>query len=150
MTTVTHTSHVHVDAPVERVFAHVKMPENFYAAMNGTFRAGDAGHITKMEMAQDDGVGSVYEWESRVMMIPFHATTTREEFVPDEKIVDHTSTGVTWICTLEPEDGGTKLVQTAEVSSKVPGWARLEDLMAWKGDEDLAKMLAFYKEAIEA
>lgn len=147
MTTISHTRDVHIDAPVERVFAHLKEPENILV---GALMGEDSGTIARVKTAPDDGVGSVYEWRFRALMIPFHMTITREEFVLNEKIVDRASADGRWIFTLAPEDGGTKLTATVEISSKVPGLARLEDKVEWKGDDDLDKMLAEHKAAIEA
>ncbi|GAA1467387.1 hypothetical protein GCM10017607_24910 [Microbacterium thalassium] len=149
MTTVTHSRDVHIDAPVERVFDYIKHPENFYEAMHGADPDMD-GLITKISMAPDDGVGSIYEWKSKILLIPFHSTTTREEFVPNVKIVDHTTTGVTWTYTVAMDGSGTKLGLRGDVTNPVPGLAKIEDSIAWDGEEDLDKMLATYKESIEA
>lgn len=148
MTTITHTRHVHINASPEQVFEHVGQPQNIFAAMR-SLTGEDAGNLANVAMAPDGGVGSVYEWRFRALMIPVHVTVTREEFVPGERIVDRTSSGGGWIFTVAPEDGGTRLTATMEVSSRVPGLARLEDKLEWRGDEDLDAMLAAHKAAIE-
>jgi len=106
--------------------------------------------ITKISMAPDDGVGSFYEWKSKILLIPFHSTTTRREYVPNVRIVDTTTTGVTWTCTVAQDESDTKLTLQCDVTSGVPGLAKVEDSIMWDADEDLDKMLATYKESIEA
>lgn len=150
MTTTTHTRSVHIDAPVEKVFDHVKDPENYFAAV----READPGmsfQVTKVTLAPDGGVGSTSEWSGRLLFFPVHAVVTRTEYVPNERIVDHQPNGdVTWTHTTEPDETGTTLTLRCDVSSKVPFVDRVEDKLTWKGDEDLDKYLVAYKKAIEA
>ncbi len=149
MTTITHTRGVHVDAPVERVFDHVKDPRSFAAAMAAV--EGESHHrLATMTMAPDDGVGSTWEWEVRFMLLRFHPRTTREEYVPNERIVDHTSSGLTWTYGLEPEGTGTKLTLSGALADRPRALAQAADAVVWNGDEDLDKMLAAFKQAIEA
>jgi uncharacterized protein YndB with AHSA1/START domain len=153
MGSTTHKRDVHIDAPVERVFEYVKDPERFYAVMSGAEgkEPGDAdAHLTKVSLTPDGGVGSTYEWVGRAFFITIHGVVTRQEYVPNERIVDHSSTGVTWIYTTAPDETGTMLSLACEVSSKVPVVDKVEDALFWKGDRDLDKWLAAYKRAIEA
>jgi carbon monoxide dehydrogenase subunit G len=148
MTTTTHQRSVHIDAPVEKVFAHVSDPENYFAAM----READpnmSGQITKKPA--ELGVDSTYEWSGRLLFVPIHAVVTRTQYVPNQRIVDHQPSGdVTMTHTTEPDGSGTKLTMRSDVSSKVPFLDKVEDRMTWKGDEDLDEILVAYKKAIEA
>lgn len=153
MSSTTHKRDVHIEAPVERVFDHVKVPENFLAAMlqaEGKEPDDPAAHLTKVSLAKDGGVGSTYEAVYRVFLFTMHIVGTRTEYVPNERIVDHMSTGVTWTYTTAPDETGTLLSLACEVSSKVPLVDKVEDALFWKGDRDLDKFLAAYKHAIEA
>jgi uncharacterized protein YndB with AHSA1/START domain len=153
MSSTTHKREVHIDAPVEQVFDYVKVPEHFYAAMfeaEGKEPGDAAAHLTKVSLTPDGGVGSTYEWVGRAFFITIHGVVTRQEYVPNERIVDHSSTGVTWTYTTVPDETGTMLSLGCEVFSKVPLVDKVEDALSWKGDRDLDKWLAAYKHAIEA
>ena len=101
-------------------------------------------------IAPDTGEGSVWNWQSHVLFVPFHGTLTRETYVPQERIVDHSTTGVTYAFTVKPADAGTTLIMEVGVSSRVPFLDKVEDKVFWKGDRDLDKYLGIYKKATEA
>ncbi len=146
MTTTTHKRSVHIDAPVEKVFDHVKDPRHFYDALAGSERGRDA--LTDMRMTPD-GVGSTYRWTSSKFGIHLKGVMTREEYLPNERIVDHSSTGPVWTWTLEPDPTGTTLTLAFEYSTTVPLMDKVVDRVGWHGDRDLEAMLAYMKSAIE-
>jgi hypothetical protein len=74
---------------------------------------------------------------------------TREVYVPNERIVDHSSTGPVWTFTFKPDATGTTLSLACGVSSKVPLLDKLEDAVFWNGDRDLDAWLENFKKAIE-
>ena len=90
------------------------------------------------------------EQNMHILFVPFHGTLTREAYVPQERIVDHSTTGVTYAFTVKPADAGTTLIMEVGVSSRVPFLDKVEDKVFWKGDRDLDKYLGIYKKAIEA
>lgn len=145
MTSTSHSRTIHIDAPVERVFDHVKNPENLFDAMYD-----GRSTIVEKEVAPNAGKGSTWQWQSHLLFLPFHGTMTREDYVPDQRIVDVSSTGVVWTFALEPDAEGTALTMEVEVSSAVPFLDRIEDKVFWKGDQDLDTWLGRFKEAIEA
>jgi hypothetical protein len=154
MTTTTHKRGVHIDAPVETVFDYVQEPEHFYEAMAQTQK-----HPEKTEPATvltgvtrtPDGAVASYTWKSGGLLgFHFGAVMTREESVPNERIVDHSSTGPLWTYTFEPDQTGTTLSLAFEWSTKVPLVDKAVDRVAWNGDRDLDTMLAHFKKAIEA
>jgi hypothetical protein len=75
---------------------------------------------------------------------------TREEYVPNERIVDHSSTGPVWTFTFEPDPDGSTLSLAMELSTKVPLLDKLEAAIFSKGDQDLDAILGSFKKAIEA
>ena len=75
---------------------------------------------------------------------------TREEYVPNERIVDHANTGGVWTSTFEPDETGTTLSMAFGWSSKVPLVGDVLDRVGWNGDQDLDLMLANLKKAIES
>ena len=146
MTSTTHTRSIHIDAPVEKVFDHVKDPQNQWQA----YELAGKNTIAEKDVAPEAGQGSTWTWQGHFLFIPIHGTMTREEYVPNKRIVDHSTTGVLWTYTFEPDDSGTTLTMEVEVTSKVPFLDKVEDKFAWHGDDDLDTWLGNFKRAIEA
>ncbi len=142
MTTATHKRSVHIDAPVPTVFDYVKDPRHFFSAMS------ERDQLTDVTMTPE-GVGSTYSWKSSLLAFHVHGVMTREEYIPNERIVDHSSTGPVWTFTFEPDPSGTTLSLAFEWSSRVPFVDKAVDLVAWNGDRDIDRMLAYFKKAIE-
>ena len=149
MSTTTHTRSMHIDAPVGRVFAYVKEPEHFFAAMYAVDPR-LSGQITSRPA--EIVLGSTYEWSGRWSFLPVHAVVTRTEYLPNERIVDHQPEplgGVTWTHTTAPDGAGTTLTLRCDTFSRIPLLDKVEDRLTWKGEEDLDRYLAEYRKAIE-
>jgi uncharacterized protein YndB with AHSA1/START domain len=148
MTTQLHERSMHIDAPVERVFDYVQDPHHFFEA----FPEKDRAHMAIAEVnLTPDGIGSTFRIMSRMLLL-FHMefTMTREEFVPNERIVDAVSAGGVWTYTFEPDESGTTLSIGFGWTEKWPeAAAQLMDRMSWDGDHDLDLMLVNIKKAIE-
>ncbi len=144
MTITTHKRSLHIDAPVERVFDYVQDPQHFYDAFP------ESHAMLTDVMSTPDGVVSTYAWTGRLMFF-FHidGIMTREGYIPNERIVDRSSTGPVWTYTFEPDPTGTTLSLAFEYSSKVPLADKVVDRLAWNGDRDLDSILANFKKAIE-
>ena len=148
MTITTRKRSIHIDAPVEKVFAHVEEPAHYYEAMAATSPK-DPPRLTDVDM-KPGGVGSTYRWIGHLWWLLYvGGTTTREEYVPNERIVDHSSTGPVFTFTVEPDASGTTLSLAVGLSTKVPLLDKLEDAVFWNGDQDLDAMLNTLKKAIE-
>lgn len=145
MSSTKHTRSIHIDAPVEQVFDYVKDPQKQWDA----YELGGKSTLVMEDIAPDAGKGSTWKWHGHLMFIPMHGTSTREEYVPNERIVDVSSTGVAYSFAFDPDDTGTTLTMEVEVSSKVPLLDKIEDKIAWKGDKDLDTWLGNFKKAIE-
>ena len=152
MTTTTHKRSVHIDAPPEAVFDYIQAPEHFYEAMAMTQKHPEQGASSLLTgvTRTPDGAVSSYAWKAGELF-GFHlgGVMTREEFVANERIVDHSSTGPVWTFSLEPDPAGTTLSLGYEYSTKVPLADKVLDRVGWKGDQDLDVMLATMKKAIE-
>jgi hypothetical protein len=74
---------------------------------------------------------------------------TREGYIPNERIVDRSSTGPVWTYTFERDPTGTTLSLEFEYSTKVPLADKVVDRLSWNGDRDLDSILAHFKKAIE-
>lgn len=146
--TTRHSGSIHIDAPVERVFDHVKDPAHFYEAMPDRMRPGRGVRAVHMTPA---GVGSTYEWVAgHIAGFQLVGVITREEYAVNERFVDRSSTGPEWTWTVEPEGDGTRLTLTFEYSTKIPGIDKLIDAISWRGDADLEAMVATIKKTVEA
>ncbi len=148
MTTTLHKRSVHIDAPVETVFDYVKDPHHFFES----FPEGDRSHMALGEVTlTPEGVGSTFKMMGRMFLLFYMEwVLTREEYIPNERIVDHASAGGVWTYTFEPaEPAGTTLSLAFGWSSKVPLVGELIDRVSWDGDRDLDLVLANMKKAIE-
>ena len=149
MTTTMHKRSVHIDAPVETVFDYVKDPHHFYLAMVPEKDRDQVPPLSDVTLTPDGGV-STYTWKDRWFVFHVKGVMTREESIPNKRIVDHSSTGPVWTYTLEPDQTGTTLSLAFEWSTKVPLVDKAVDRVAWNGDRDLDTMLTHMKSAIEA
>lgn len=138
-----HVRSVHIAAPVTEVFEYVKDPHSFVAA--------DPEPVRLSEVSlTPEGIGSSWCTSWHVFGLPFHAAVTREELVPNERIVDHASTGVTWTYTTTPEGSGTTLSLGYAISTRVRVANKILDRIFRNQEQQFDKMLASYKQAIEA
>jgi len=60
----------------------------------------------------DQGVGTYYSWATTIAGIPFERFDVFTEFVPNQRIVDRSSSPLEgdWTYTFEPEGSGTRLI----------------------------------------
>lgn len=145
MGTTTHRGSIDIEAPVTEVFAHVADPRNFYDAL-----APDEPPTIINATKTDDGVVTKYAWNAHPWAHHYlGGTMTREEFVPDQRIVDRSSEGPVWTFEFEETPTGTTVTVTFELVTKIALLDKIEDRVAWDGDRDLARMLATFKAALE-
>ncbi|HEX9042775.1 MAG TPA: SRPBCC family protein [Trebonia sp.] len=116
---------IHIEAPVEKVFAFVKDPRNV-----------PEGFTEHMEVRDvkltDEGTGSYYSWVFHVAGLPVEGFDVYTEFIPNQRITDRSSFPMTrdFITTFEPEGSGMKLtVETGHGSFwRFPPFRQLADL----------------------
>lgn len=140
-TTTKLTKSIVIEAPAEAVFDYLKDPAKSWVDMATTV------HDVK---PTPEGVGTTFEWESK--MFGFHVSGINEfsEFVPNQRLVVTASKGFVFSFTLEPVAAGTKLTLAEE---DVPAnWAVAAfDAVAMKLTErDIDTFLANVKAAVEA
>lgn len=142
-----HKRSIHIDAPVEKVFDYVQDPHHFFEAFDEDWRR----HMALVEVKPTpEGVGSTFRLMGRMFLF-FHMewVLTREEYIPNQRIVDHANLGGVWISTMQPDETGTTLSMAFGWSSKVPFVGEVFDRLGWEGDKDLDLMLTNLKKAIE-
>jgi uncharacterized protein YndB with AHSA1/START domain len=145
VSTTSHSRSIHIDAPVEKVFDYVKDPRHYYDAYWQEQKPG----VTEVQLAPEAGVGSTWSWIGHWLFVYLHGTSTREEYVANERIVDRSSTGGSFTFTFEPDEAGTTLTLEIAVSMPVPLADKVIDALAWQRDRDLDTMLGNLKTAIE-
>ena len=87
--------------------------------------------------------------DERHVRLPHPRCHDREECIPNDRIVDRSSTGPVWTFTFEPDPTGTTLSLAMEYSTRVPLMDKAVDRVSWNGDRDLDTILANYKKEIE-
>ena len=148
MTATKHERSVHIDAPVATVFAYVEDPEHFMAAF---LTEEERRHTAAVDISMTpEGVGSTVRLAGRMLHL-FHIewTVTREEYVPNERIVDHVPAGKL-IYSFAPDADGTTLTLAFEWTFNLPVVGDAIDRVSWNGDRDLEHALTELKRAIEA
>jgi len=133
---------IHVDAPVGKVFDHVKEPTNFVAA--------DPEPVDLSNVSlTPEGVGSTWETSWRAFGRRLHGVWTRQQYIPNERIVDHVSTGATWTFITTQDSDGTTLSLAFAFTSK---WPLANKIISWllpTQDRQLDRMLANYRQEIQ-
>ncbi|WP_062466329.1 SRPBCC family protein [Demequina maris] len=130
-----------VDAPPAKVFAYAADPAHLIAAMPENYHM----HLGEVARAGDGHVSS-YTVEYRTMGLRRHATFTREEYVPGERVVDHSSLGPVFTYAVKPEAGGTALSFDWDASRLMKAF----DAVLGHGDRDVEDALETFKREIEA
>ncbi len=141
MTTDKHTHTIHIDAPVEKVFAYLEDPAHFVAA------APWESHGTHATVAAVDRTpdGVVTSYETQFGGTGKRYQMTREEYVVNERIVDRTP----WVrltSTVAPDETGTTLSLTWDASTVM----RALDAVIYHSDKKIESSMATIKREVEA
>lgn len=134
-----HTHSIHIDAPVEKVFHYVEDPEHFVAQM------ANEATVAAVERTPD-GLVTSYQTKYRQLGMHLTADITREEQVVNKRIVDHSSLGVVFTYSFEPDDTGTTLTLAWDASTLM----KVLDAAFFHSDKDVEAGLAAWKREIEA
>jgi len=144
MTSNKHTHSIHIDAPVEKVFHYLEDPAHLIAGMEETSH-GTPPTVVAVHRTPE-GVVTSYECKYRELGMHLTATMTREEYVDNERIVERSSIGVFWTCSVEPDDTGTTLTVVWDASTLM----KMLDAVFFHGDKDVKRGLATFKREVEA
>ncbi len=136
-----HVHSIHIDAPVEKVFHYIEDPAHFVSAMP---KENDMvlGAVT----TTPEGTVASYEGKFRQLGMHLTATFTREQYVANEKIVDHSSLGPVFTFTVAPDDGGTSLSLGWDASRLMT----MLDAAFFHGDKAIEEGLTDLKQEVEA
>lgn len=152
--TATHQRSIHIDAPIEQVFDYLKDPHTTYAVISETPTSRIDRHVkpklTNATMTPGGGVGTTWSFTARLLLFHIDATYTREEYVPNKRIVDRNPDAQCGVAFgFEPDATGTTLTMAWLDSSRVPLLTKVWDRIYWDGEHDLDAMLSSVKNAVE-
>ncbi len=154
VTTSTTSRSIEIDAPVERVFAFVSDLE----ALMGSVPSIRSVAINAVDSTEDRATNT-YTWTTTIGIGPLrhevHGATTREQLVPNQRVVYKHAMGLRTVetLTLEPAETGTRLNFTVSVTSPVPLLDKLGVLVSSGGKGHahyVDQVLAEIKRELEA
>jgi len=135
---------IEIAAPPEKVFAYLNDPMAMPQWMPGMIEVSDI---------VGEGVGLHYKWVYKMAGIRFSGESAVQERVPDERIVVKGTGGIpnTWVWSLTPEKGGTKLDLAVEYTVPVPVLGKLaEPLVVRQNDREAELALTNLKAQVES
>lgn len=142
MATITRS--IHINAPVEQVFAYLDDPTN-----------GPDWMVSMMEVSDvtGSGVGQRYKWKYKMIGIPFQGESTVTEHVPNEHGLTENKGGIpsTFRWTFTPQQDGTKLDLEVDYTIPVPVLGKMAEKLVLKRNEREADLwMQNLKERLEA
>jgi uncharacterized protein YndB with AHSA1/START domain len=137
-----HRHSIHIDAPVEKVFGYLEDPGHFLASFL------EKNQVTLESVNRNpDGTVATYQSRFRQAGMHFTVTYTREEYVPNERIVDRNSIGVLFTWSVEPDADGTKLTMSWDASRLM---TMLDAVFFHTDKKEADEMLERVRQAVEA
>lgn len=126
MATITRS--ININAPVEKVFAYLDEPAN-----NPEWMVSLVG----VSNVTGSGVGQRYNWEYKMIGIPFQGESTVTEQVRNERAVVESKGGIpsTFTFTFRPLEAGTKLDLEVEYTVPVPVLGKMAEKLVLKRNE---------------
>jgi uncharacterized membrane protein len=119
---------VHIDAPVERVFAYLRDPMSNLEWLPG---------IMEVTNVSGEGVGARFRWVYKMAGIALEGESTALEFVPNEQFVTESKSGIisTWNWDFAPDNGGTKIELTVDYVVPIPVLGKLAEAVVVRQNE---------------
>ncbi len=134
---------VHIEAPVDKVFAYVTDPMNATEWFVGMMGVNDV---------TGKGVGKHYHWKYKMIGVPLHGEGTITEYVPNERMVVESKGGVTSkiTYTFASDAGGTTLNAETQYTIPVPVLGKLaEKLVLQRNRRESEMSMQNIKERME-
>lgn len=119
---------IHINAPVDKVFAYISDPTNAPEWMVSLLEVTDVTGA---------GVGQHYHWKYRMAGIPLHGETTVSEQVPNERFAWKSKGGITstFTWTFASHDRGTKMDLQIDYTIPVPVLGKLAEKLVLTRNE---------------
>jgi carbon monoxide dehydrogenase subunit G len=142
---VTVKDSIHIDAPVEDVFAYMDEPAN---------QADITPSLSRSELVERlPNGGSHVRWTYSMLGLGLTGEVKAIEYAPDERIVFEMQGGIDGTITwhFESEEGGTRFTFDAEYDIPAPVMKRAaESLVEHYNEREVDQMLASLKATMEA
>lgn len=119
---------VTIDAPLEAVFEYLRDP------MSNLEWLPDMMEVTKVS---GEGVGARFRWIYKMAGIALAGESTALEFVPNERFVTESKSGITstWTWDFAPKDDGTQIDLTVDYVVPIPVLGKLAEAVVVKQNE---------------
>lgn len=135
---------IHIDAPVDRVFAYVTNPVNLPDWLVS---------LTEVRDVTGSGLGQRHHWTYKMVGVPLRGETTISEHVPNKRWVTESKGGATSTFTFAfaPHEGGTKVDLDIEYSIPIPVLGKLaEKLVLKRNQSEIELSMENLKDNLEA
>jgi uncharacterized membrane protein len=135
---------ISINAPVEKVFAHIDNPNNLPVVWPSLVEVKDIEELPTG--------GKKYNWVYKMAGVNLEGITETTEYVTNQRIVTNIYGGVdsTFVWEFLPEEEGTKLNLTVEYSVPVPVLGKLaEGLIVKLNEREADTLVANLKDRLE-
>ena len=141
MAATTFTRSIGINAPVREVFDFIGDPVRLFSTWPMSVS------VSEVRISAE-GVGTTYEWTGgSEWNVTLSGVMTREAHVPDEQIIERSTSGSVWDWRVRPEGDGSRLTVTCDHSARtIPG---MDVGVMRMTARDLEEMLADIKERVE-
>lgn len=136
---------ISINAPVEKVFAHIEDPVNFPEVWPSMVEVKDVEELPTG--------GRKFNWVYKMLGIHLEGTSETTEYVANQRIVTKGTGGVasTFVWEFLPEGEGTKLNVSIEYIVPVPVLGKLaEGLIVKLNEREADTLMANLKDRLEA
>lgn len=122
-------------APVEKVFSYLEDPINLLEIWPSLMEIKDVQRLP-------NGVGSNWHWVYKMAGMRFEGNCEVAEYIPNRRIVMKTKGGIesTQTATLQPDSGGTKVIDEVEYTVPIPLLGKLIETFIVKQNEHEAEL----------
>jgi ligand-binding SRPBCC domain-containing protein len=136
---------IHIDAPVEKVFAFAIEPENLLEIWPSLMKVHN--------IERSPTAGNSWDWEYKMAGITLRGHNETTEFVPNKRVVAENKEGIKskfyWL--YSAENGGTSLDLTVEYDMPIPVLGKLAEKVVVKMNEnEMDTLMSNLKAIMEA
>ena len=135
---------IHIDAPVDEVFAFAIEPENLLEVWPSLMKVGN--------IERSPTSGNNWDWEYKMAGLSFKGHSDTKEVVPTNRVIAENKEGIpsTFVWDYSPDGDGTLLDLRVEYTVPIPVLGKLAEKVVIKMNEnELDTMLDNLKTAVE-
>jgi uncharacterized membrane protein len=130
------TRSIHINAPVEKVFAYMDDPGNMPEFWPSMIEVKDL-------QKTPTGIGTTFSWVYKMAGMRFEGASETTEYIPNRRTVTRSTKGIqsTFAWSYEPEEGGTKTTSEVEYVVPIPLLGKLAEAFILKQNEHEAEIV---------